>query len=438
MIERKPMALEAMVRKYFPEREAPIPLADITSTTEEEWAAGWRQHGPFWADPSHPNYIEFTIGGSDTARIMGVSPWGTKLELYDQKTGRDPKIKVEMNAQAKEGGHIYEPFVAEMLAKKLAKMDWIKSFELIDDTFMYRCGQKNEYGCLKYPWAIADFDRLAIINGEPYIVELKTTSYKNVKGVSVWERGAVPVYYETQVRHYMAVANIDHAVVCCAWGFTEDTTQVVFMDRDMELEEALMKEEGNFIDHCVCGIEPEEDESTPALMMKYYTRRYGDVDKKLPPVTLDPAYKEQVRKIMAAEDMIKLAEDELDRAKEDFYKECNELIQAFVTPDGDLASYASLDDEETGERIGITLKLPMKRTKIDAEKLKAECPDVYGECVDYSVSVTKLKKCATRDKIPYAEKYALPQEAVDDPKYTFAIKVKPIPLMKAGKKAAVT
>lgn len=35
---------------------------------EAEWVK-WRQHGPYYEHPSHPGYIDITIGGSDIAAL---------------------------------------------------------------------------------------------------------------------------------------------------------------------------------------------------------------------------------------------------------------------------------------------------------------------------------------------------------------------------------
>lgn len=63
------------------------------------------------------------LGGSDSAAVMGLSPWATPVELWQQKTGRVPKPEPD-RAQLKRfaRGHKLEPFIREMAIDKLTEM----------------------------------------------------------------------------------------------------------------------------------------------------------------------------------------------------------------------------------------------------------------------------------------------------------------------------
>ena len=74
----------------------PILLSPIsTDTLDEKTWLEWREHGP-------DGNIKWTIGGSDVASILNISPWNTSLELYERKKGIKPAIEVEYNKKNKE------------------------------------------------------------------------------------------------------------------------------------------------------------------------------------------------------------------------------------------------------------------------------------------------------------------------------------------------
>jgi len=74
-----------------------------------------------------------------------------------------------------------------------------------------------------YPWMLADLDYMVELpDGTTAILEIKTTNY-NARD-NWWYNGEeiVPIYYESQGRHYMAVMNIDRVYFCCLYGNTEE------------------------------------------------------------------------------------------------------------------------------------------------------------------------------------------------------------------------
>ena len=70
---------------------------------------------------SHEDWLSYRklgIGGSDVAAIMGISPFATIRDLYNDKLGIEPLIEEESNWVAKEVGHRLEDLVAEIFSKK--------------------------------------------------------------------------------------------------------------------------------------------------------------------------------------------------------------------------------------------------------------------------------------------------------------------------------
>ena len=87
---------------------APIALCDCAGMDNDRWLE-CRQHGP-------KGDIECTVGGSDVAVILGISPWMTPLELWMIKKGR-MKPTPKGNLGQLEMGHLLEPIAAHFYAQ---------------------------------------------------------------------------------------------------------------------------------------------------------------------------------------------------------------------------------------------------------------------------------------------------------------------------------
>jgi len=164
----------------------PLVLVDTTQLTRPDWLA-YRRRG---------------IGGSDAAAVLGISPFRTARDLYYDKLGVVTADDQE-NWVALEVGTLLEPLVARIFAKKTG----LKIYQ-----------RKCMFQHPEHPWMLADLDYLVDLpDGKTAILEIKTTNY-NAQG-KWWYNGMeiVPVYYESQGRHYMAVMNLDRVYYCCLY-----------------------------------------------------------------------------------------------------------------------------------------------------------------------------------------------------------------------------
>ena len=156
-------------------RREPKVLVSTENLTEQEWLA-YRRRG---------------IGGSDVAAILGISPFRTARDLYDDKLNIASAVDDTGNWVALEMGHLLEPLVARIFAKKTG----LEVFQI-----------KKMFQHPQHPFMLADVDYFVRLpNGKIAILEIKTTNY-NAKD-HWWndDEECVPVYYETQGQHYMAV-----------------------------------------------------------------------------------------------------------------------------------------------------------------------------------------------------------------------------------------
>ena len=136
------------------------------------------------------------IGGSEAAAVLGVSPWATPVTVWLDKTGRSgPKEETE----AMRIGTELEDFVARRYCAETGRT-------------VRRYNKMVHVGCL-----LGNFDRLVVPEGEKvasHMDEIRTDTLLECKTSSREWDGEVPIYYQTQVQHYMGlVPKLLHADV---------------------------------------------------------------------------------------------------------------------------------------------------------------------------------------------------------------------------------
>lgn len=139
------------------------------------------------------------IGGSDTAALLGLSPYGTPYTVWADKMGLLP---AKEETEATRLGKDLEQYVASRFSEISGKR-----------VHRRNCIIRND----RYPWALANIDRE--IYGENSGLECKTTSALNTKK---FQGGEFPANYYTQCVHYLAVTEYSHwylAVAVLGVGF---------------------------------------------------------------------------------------------------------------------------------------------------------------------------------------------------------------------------
>ena len=102
-----------------------------------------------------------------------------------------------------------------------------------------------------------------------------------------WANGSVPRHYELQVRHYMAVMNIDVAFIACLFSNNENDFVWQKIERDLDEEEnTIMELEAFWCNHVLARVEPPLVEK-PDAVLESLRRYFGPADKSEPSVDLD-------------------------------------------------------------------------------------------------------------------------------------------------------
>ena len=318
-----------------------IEVVDTSGLSEEDWL-GYRRQG---------------IGGSDVAAIMGVSPFATLRDLYNDKCGNPDVIQTEDNWVAKEVGHRLEDLVAKIFAYKTGYKVFAvrKLFRHPFHSFM----QANVDFFVELP------------DGSIAILECKTTNYNSKEK---WNDGAVPVNYEWQCRHYMAVMNLSCAYIACLYGNNENEFVYRRIDRDEVIEADMIEMEAHFWNEYVLGrIEPPYTESGD-LVLESISRHYGELDPTVDAVILPTSMAvklEQYLDLAAQKSLLSQQIKELDEQMKIAYAP---IVDVMKTSCSAVCVFGSNTYEVRNK--------PVFRTSISKDKLQKleeTHPDLYSE-----------------------------------------------------------
>lgn len=126
------------------------------------------------------------IGASDASAILGINPWKTPYQLWEEKLGlRDSDT---INSRMQRGINL-EPKAREC-------------FEEME-------GTKVEPRVIIHPeneWMVASLDGYGELDGRKFAVEIKCNGYKNHQEAI---EGRIPDYYQCQMQHQMAVTGLE-------------------------------------------------------------------------------------------------------------------------------------------------------------------------------------------------------------------------------------
>lgn len=163
------------------------------------------------------------VGGSDVAAIMGLSKYRSPYEVWAEKLGHvlAPDLSEK---QAVQWGNILEPVIADHYGS-LHGSTTVKPGS---------CVMRS----LKRPWAQASLDYEIYVPGLGNgILEIKTAGSRSS---AEWDDG-VPIYYLTQVMHYMSVTGWSFADVAVLIGGQDYREYRIMRDEDdiAEVEKAV-------------------------------------------------------------------------------------------------------------------------------------------------------------------------------------------------------
>ena len=333
---------------------APIMLCDTAGMSNERWLE-CRMHGP-------KGDIPYTIGGSDVAAIFGVSPWTTPLELWLIKKGRMKPPK-KMNQDQLDMGHMLEPIAAEWYARKSGN-------HVYQDTGLYQHAD--------HPYALANFDRrfTRASDGEDGILECKSSTYHKADH---WADGAIPLYYEMQLRFYLSVANVTHGAFSCIWGNNpENDLAMPEIERDSAKEDMIFER----LDEWIWSLENDKPPTmsgvASSLAMESLARIYGASQPGLPTIEFPRKYERSLRQIAMLQGKVRDCESEIKLYEKEI--EAHSVRIAELMKEHEHGILTTTTDK-------LLIDFVTKRTKRpDSKALKTKYPTVYADVIKESQS----------------------------------------------------
>jgi len=175
------------------------------------------------------------IGGSDVAKILGLSPWGGPIEVWNYKKYGAKKKEL---TEPQEWGIRLEPVVLEKFQEIMPNLN------IITTNNMYR-HPVNRF-LLANPDALI-LDKNNIISG----VEIKTADkYSGEKFID-----GIPNDYMLQIQLYMHVFDVKDWFIAYLIGGNNFNYQLI--KRDDELLNIIIPKLSDFWDHVESGLIPE-------------------------------------------------------------------------------------------------------------------------------------------------------------------------------------
>lgn len=274
-------------------------------------------------------YRKSGIGGSDAGAVCGLNPYRTAMQVYQDKVSEEIE---EMDNEAMRQGREFEDYVAkrfmEATGKKVRRAN----------AMFY-----NE----EYSFMLADVDRMVV--GENAGLECKTASpYMADK----WKDGNIPLSYQIQCYHYMAVSNAD------AWYLAVVIYGREFKYYKIERDEAVIAdliqiEKAFWENHVMKQQIPDPDGSKLAdsVIAEYYKNSIADTI----PLT---GFNEKLERRQELSELI----GRMDMEKKKIEQE--------------LKLYLGENERAENEQFMVSWK-SVQSNRLDEKRLKEEEPEIY-------------------------------------------------------------
>ena len=260
-------------------------------------------------------------------------------------------------------GHMLEPIAAHFYAQRTGNT-------VTDDNYLY------QHATLEY--ALANIDRRYTRkeDGEGGVLECKSLTYHKAAD---WADGAIPIYYELQLRYYLAVLDEKHGAFSALWGNNpENDLATPHIERVQAKEDIIFEKLDRWIWSLRHDKPPTMEDVQPQLAMDALARIYGAGKKGLPTIEFPRKYEPQLRKIAALQ--------EENAQLKGAIKKNEEAIEAHSVRIAEL-----MKNHEHGILTTTTDKLLVDfatevTKRVNSDYLKKEYPSVYTEALRSSKS----------------------------------------------------
>lgn len=171
------------------------------------------------------------LGASDAASVLGISPWMTNVQLYENKV--NPVVDEKPPTEQMLRGIKSESHIRELYA--------IESGDDVED------GTGKMLVSIEHPFMSCTLDGACVDkNGKPYVLEIKSVNYSRN-----WANKNLPDHYFVQCLHQLAVTGWDKSVLVARIIMPADGDVVtrkfeILYKENIGLVEALVEKERIF------------------------------------------------------------------------------------------------------------------------------------------------------------------------------------------------
>lgn len=172
------------------------------------------------------------IGGSEASCILGMNPYKSNVELWEEKTGKAEAEDISEKPYVMYGNK------AEDHLRELFKLDFPE----------YEVGyiENNMFLNDRYPFAHASLDGwLTDKDGRKGILEIKTTNILQSMQKEKW-KDRIPDNYYLQVLHYLLVTEFDFAILKAQLKF-DYREGIMLNTRHYTIERSEVEEDIEFL-----------------------------------------------------------------------------------------------------------------------------------------------------------------------------------------------
>lgn len=178
------------------------------------------------------------IGGSECSAILGLNPYMTNVDLWEQKTGKkEPKNMADNSCVI--FGKEHELMLIEQFAN-----EYSNEYDVKHKKNDIRFSNKNDF-----MFASLDAELTDKRNGKKGVLEIKTCQV-NQYNYGKWKQYYIPDNYYCQVLHYLSVTDYAFAIVYVMLHYndgTDDFKEIKLVtDRHLDEIAYLEKMESDF------------------------------------------------------------------------------------------------------------------------------------------------------------------------------------------------
>lgn len=276
-------------------------------------------------------YRKQGLTGTDAGAVTGMNPYVSAFQIYQDKIS--DQIEERDNESMRQGRDL-EEYVARRFMEETGKK--VRHANAIFQS------EEN-------PFMLADFDRLVI--GEKAGLECKTV---NAYSADKWRDGEIPLHYQMQVQHYLAVSGFERWYIAALIFGKEFIVHEIVRDEDI-IRNLIVIEKHFWEQNVLARVAPEPDgsEGYSDMLGKTYS-----------------ANKDKAIQLLGMQEELK-RRDEIEELLEKLNKEKSIIEQSIKVQMKD-AVYA-----ESGNYC--ISWMPSTQQRVDTKRLKEEQPEVYSQ-----------------------------------------------------------